>query len=212
MDGVVLVAAGGLARETLAALRASDPTRPVVVLDDDPARLGASVGDAQVVGNIEDVKRYDDHAVVVCAGKGSVRRTLVERLAALGVQSDRYASVVHPLASVPDSCSLGAGSIVLAGVVLTADVTVGRHVVLMPHVTLTHDDVVGDYATLAAGVTLGGSVHVGAGAYLGMGAGVRENLRVGEGAVLGMGSVALEDVPDDETWVGAPARTLGPRP
>jgi sugar O-acyltransferase (sialic acid O-acetyltransferase NeuD family) len=207
--GVVLVAAGGLARETLVALRAGGSDGPDVVLDDDAERWGGSLAGAPIVGGLEDVKRYDDHAVVVCAGKGSARRELVRRLAELGVGPDRFASVIHPLASVPDHCTVGAGSILLAGVVLTADVTLGSHVVAMPHVTFTHDDVVEDYATLAAGVSLGGGVHVGSGAYLGMNASVRENLTVGAGATLGMGAALLRDLRAGETWAGVPAGPIG---
>lgn len=204
----MLVAAGGLARETIEAVRAGSPDRSVVVLDDDEQRRGTSIGGAEVVGGLADVKRYDDRAVVVCAGRGAVRRQLVGRLSGLGVTDDSYAAVVHPSVSVPPSCRVGAGSILLAGVVLTADVHVGRHVVLMPHVTLTHDDVVEDYATLAAGVALGGGVRVCEAAYLGMRAGVRERLTVGVGATLGMGSVLLRDLPADETWAGLPAEPI----
>lgn len=210
MDGIVLVAAGGLAGETLAALRLQDPSLSVVVLDDDPGRHGTSLADAAVVGAVEDVKRYDGYGIVVCAGKGIVRRRLVDRLTGLGVRPERYVAVVHPSVAVPSSCTVGAGSILLAGVVLTCDVSVGRHVVVMPHVVLTHDDVVGDYATLAAGVVLGGGVHVGEAAYLGMNASVRENLGVGAGATLGMGAALLADLPVGETWAGVPARCLVP--
>ncbi len=208
--GVVLVAAGGLARETLEALHALSFRGSVVVLDDDPDRWGSSLGGAPVVGGLEDVKRYDDHGIVVCAGRGAVRRRLVERLSDVGVAEDRFRSVVHPSVAVPASCTVGAGTILLAGVVLTADVLVGSHVVAMPHVTLTHDDVVDDYATLAAGVSLGGGVHVGAGAYLGMNASVREGLTIGADAVLGMGAALVQDLPDGQTWAGVPARLFEP--
>ncbi len=55
----------------------------------------------------------------------------------------------------------------------------------------------------------GGGVVVGRAAYLGMSSSVRENVRVGERATLGMGAALLVDQPDDQTWVGVPARPLG---
>jgi acetyltransferase-like isoleucine patch superfamily enzyme len=133
----------------------------------------------------------------------------VERLNKLGVGDDRWGQVVDPSVRVPSSCRIGAGSILLAGTVLTAEVTIGRHVVVMPHATLTHDDQLEDFATVCAGVSLAGGVRVGPRAYLGTNASVREAVVVGADAVLGMGSALLSDLPAGETWVGVPARPLG---
>ena len=207
MERLILVAAGGLARETLAVERALGRFGVVRVLDDDPGLWGSTLAGAPVVGGLEEVKR-EEGAIVVCAGRGTARRRIVSRLHDLGVTEDRYARVVHPGVDVPSGCVVGAGSILLAQVALTADVTVGRHVVAMPHVTLTHDDVVEDYATLCAGVTLGGEVRVGSGAYLGMSSCVRERLTVGTDATLGMGGVLLRDLPARQTWAGVPARRI----
>lgn len=205
MAGLLLVGASGLAREVLTIVRHDSHYRTVRVVDDNPYLWGEQVGGAPVIGGIGEVKRRDGDAVVVCVGHGTARRRLVERLTGLGVTEARYATVVHPGVEVPEGCIVGAGSIVLAQVVLTADVCVGRHVVAMPHVTLTHDDVVEDFATLCAGVTLGGDVRVGPEAYLGMSSSVRERLTVGAGATLGMGAVLLQDLPPGETWFGVPA-------
>lgn len=203
---LVLVAASGLAREALAAVRAADAYEVIGFVDDDPALWGEVIDDVKVLGGLDAVRDLPDAAVLLCAGWGIARESLAWRL---GFHDVRYATVVHPSAVVPPSCAVGAGSIVLAGCVLTTAVSLGRHVVAMPNVTLTHDDAVDDFATLCAGVSLGGLVHVGARAYVGMNASVRERRRVGLGAVIGMGAVVLSDIPDCETWGGVPAQRLG---
>ncbi|OMH23854.1 acetyltransferase [Tersicoccus phoenicis] len=209
MENLILVAASGLARETAVALRGSTRYRVRGYLDDDVALAGTSVDDLPVLGPIDAAASYGDCSFVVCVGKGVVRAAIVRRLAGLGVGPDRYGTVIAASVVVPGGCTVGVGSILLTGTVLTAAVTLGRHVVAMPHVVFTHDDEVGDYATFAAGVTLGGGVVVGPEAYVGMNAGVRERTRVGAGAVIGMGAVVLDDVPNGQTWAGVPARPIG---
>jgi sugar O-acyltransferase (sialic acid O-acetyltransferase NeuD family) len=209
-NGLILVAASGLALETAEAARACG-VRLEGCVDDDASRWGSLAGGwLKVLGGLDVVAAQQDCSLVLCAGRGVVRDQLAERLRELGVGDDRYATVVHPSVFVPESCTIGAGSVVLAGSVLTATVAVGRHVVVMPQVTLTHDDVVDDFATLCAGVTLGGGVRVGHAAYLGMSSSVREKVTVGARSTLGMGAVLVSDLPPGEVWAGVPARPMGP--
>lgn len=203
---IVLVAASGLAREAAAAAVAAG--RVVRgVLDDRADLQGKEIRSGlPVLGTIDHARDHLDAQFVVCTGKGVVRRTIVDRLTRVGV--DNYATVRHPSVRIPSGCEVAPGAVLLAGVVLTAEVQLGAHVVCMPNVVLTHDCVVADYATLCAGVVLGGGVHVERDAYVGMAASVRENLRIGEGAVIGMGSVVLQDVPASQIWAGVPAGAL----
>ncbi len=145
---------------------------------------------------------------MICTGRpGNTRSRVVidGLLAAAGVP---FATVVHPSAALAVGATVGDGSVLLAQVVATAPIAIGRHVVVMPQVVFTHDDVVGDFTTFGAGVKLAGGVVVEAGAYVGSGALVRENLTIGAGALVGMGSVVTRDVPPNEVWVGNPARHL----
>lgn len=208
MTGLILVAASGLAREVVAVLRATREYNCLSLVDDDTDRWGSAVDGVPVIGGLDQVARHPDHRLLVCAGQGSVRRALVQRLSELGVEAGRYATVRHPGLNLPHTCSVGHGSIILEGAVLTTHVRVGEHVVLMPNVTLTHDVEVGSFATVCAGAALGGGVSVGTAAYIGMNASVRQHGRVGTGAVIGMGAAVLTDVPDDEVWTGVPARRL----
>jgi len=211
MVDLLLLGASGLAREVLAVVDGSNDQREVAVLDDRAELRDSVVGSAPVLGTIDDVVNFPEAALVVCVGRGAKREIIAARLSVLGIAEDRYTTVVHPSVEIPADCTVGAGSILLAGVVLTASVRVGRHVVVMPQVIMTHDNVVEDFATLCAAVTLGGWVRVGRGAYVGMNASVREHVTLGAATVLGMGAVLLTDLPDGETWAGMPARLLGGR-
>ena len=208
MDELLLIAASGLAREVLAAVRCTGRADVIGILDDDADKTGAIVDGVRILGPASDALYYPGAGVVVCVGSGIGRARIVNRLAALGFPDRRYATVVDSLVRIPDGCRIGRGSVLLGHVTLTAGVTLGDHVVVMPGVTLTHDDVVADFATFAAGVSLGGGVSIGRGAYLGMNASVREGSSIGAGATIGRGAAVLADVPDGETWVGVPARVL----
>ncbi|SEM33837.1 acetyltransferase [Streptacidiphilus jiangxiensis] len=209
MKGLLIVGAGGFARETAQVARAANgPDAVLGHLDDDPARQGTEVDGLPVLGGSELVHAYPEAPVVVCVGNPrdwAGRARLVRRL---GLPEQRYGTVVHPSASVAESAEIGPGSVLLAQCALTASVRVGAHVAVMPQVVLTHDDVVGDFATLTSGVRLGGGVRVGEGAYVGAGALVREGVSVGAWSQLGMGALLLEDLPPGEVWIGSPARKL----
>lgn len=206
---LVIVGAGGFARETAAAVRASDEFRLLGFLDDDPSLHGRARGGVPVLGPAGLVGSLDAQ-VVVCVGNPHDYASRARLMYRLGIRPARFATVIHPSAEVGAGCGIGPGSVLLAHVTLTADVTVGAHVAVMPQVVLTHDDVVGDFATIASGVRLGGNVHIGRGAYLGAGSLVREGVTIGDRSLVGLGSVVLRDVPPGEVWVGNPARYLRP--
>jgi len=213
---LLILGAGGFAREAADAVRAAQsvggPYEVVGLLDDNPGLHGRSVGGTPVLGPFEAVEEHATAVVVVAVGRPdayTVRRDVVTRLA---LPVERFATVVHPAASVGSTCTVGPGSVLLAHVTLTADVVVGAHVAVMPQVVLTHDVRVDDYATLASGVRLGGAVQVGTGAYLASGVCVREGCRIGPWAMVGMGSTVIRDVLPERVSYGSPARDVRPAP
>jgi sugar O-acyltransferase (sialic acid O-acetyltransferase NeuD family) len=219
MSGIrelLLVGAGGFARETAEAVRAANAARPtwrlLGFLDDDPARHGTVVAGVPIIGPSAAVHDHPEAAIVICTGRPDnylSRRLIADRLE---LDDARYATVLHPTATIGESCQVGAGSVLLAHADLTADVVLGRHVAVMPQVVLTHDTRIGDWATIASGVRVGGGCHIAEGAYIGSGACLREGLTVGAWAMVGMGSVVTRDVPAERLWFGAPARDVSRAP
>jgi sugar O-acyltransferase (sialic acid O-acetyltransferase NeuD family) len=207
---LVLVGAGGLGREVAEVVRAINRVRPtwdLIGFLDDAATRPDSIDGLPVIGDTGEVASIDAQVLLCVASPRNPlgRQRLAERLR---LTPDRFATVIHPAADLPQSAVVGPGTMLFAGVVATSGVTVGAHVVAMPGVVLTHDDVVGDFVTLAAGVLVAGGVRIEVGAYLGAGSRLREHVQVGAGACVGMGAVVLGDVPPGEVWVGVPACRL----
>lgn len=212
MIPLVLLGAGGFARETVEVVHAINEKQPTYellgFLDDDPGKTDAVIDGIRVLGQTSLIAELAGACAVACVGSPddySSRRRLTQRL---DLPPDRWATLVHPTAVVPRSAVIGPGTVVQAAVVMTTSVRIGSHVVFMPGVVITHDGVVGDYVTFGSGAMLAGGVVVGEGAYIGAGALIRERRRVGEWSLLGMGSVLTDDVPAGEVWAGVPARKL----
>lgn len=214
---LLLIGAGGFARETANVFGALNETqarwRLRGFLDDDSSRHGRSIDGLPVLTGIrEGVDQFPGAGVVVCVGRPANYSTRAQIVHRLGLPSTRFATLIHPTAVVPDSCTIGPGSVLHPQVVLTASVHVGSHVALSSHVVLSHDAVVEDFVTFAAGARIAGSVRVGTGAYIGSGVLVREGCTIGAGALVGLGSVVLRDIPPGQVWVGNPARYLRDAP
>lgn len=211
MSPLILVGAGGHARETLAvvaACRRAGLPRPVLgFVDDDPEaaidgcrHLGAASAD-----NI--LRQAPGAEIVLAIGDPTTRRRVADRLGEIRPAGP----LVHPAATVGDRVALGPGAIVAAGARLTTDVVTGAHVHLNPNVVVSHDCVLGDFVSCSPGVLLSGEVRIGDRVLLGSGAVVLPGCHIGDDVTVGAGAVVTADVASGSTVVGVPARSTHER-
>lgn len=114
-----------------------------------------------------DPEQCKDAKIIIAIGDNEVRKTISAQL------SHRFATLIHPTASISSSARIGAGTVVLANAVVSADAKIGNHVIINTLVSVDHEVIINDY------------VHVFPNAYLGGRAIVQE------GAVIGPGSVVM---------------------
>lgn len=177
--------------------------------DANPDLLGAVVDalGARVLGNDTFVEAWltedDARVLVLGVGANELRLAMSRR-----VPGERMPALVHPSATCADSVTIGAGSVVLAGVVMNASAVLGRGVIINSAAVIEHDVFVGDGAHVSPGAVLTGECRVGEAAWVGANATVLPGIRIGAHAMVGAGTVVLTDVPERSTVVGNPARVI----
>ena len=147
------------------------------------------------------------HGGIIAVGDNSSRRKFAERVKAR-LPDFRFITLVHPSAVLGRGVSIGAGSIVMAGVVVNSDSTIGEHCIVNTKSSMDHDGVMGDFSSLGPGATAGGKVKIGEGSAIGLGANVIHGVSIGRDTVLGAGALAVADVPSDCVAYGVPARVV----
>jgi sugar O-acyltransferase (sialic acid O-acetyltransferase NeuD family) len=177
----------------------------IVFLDDSPA--AESVLGLPVLGSISDVDLHvsDETDVFVAIGDNANRLKLLDKLTIKGCS---IVSIIHPTAIVSPSATIGAGSVICAGVIVNPRVEIGQGVILNTACTVDHDCVIGEGVHVSPGANLAGNVSVGSRSWIGIGAAIREGISIGADAIVGAGSAVVSDVADALTVGGVPARKL----
>jgi sugar O-acyltransferase (sialic acid O-acetyltransferase NeuD family) len=196
-----IVGTGGFAREVLF-IAESLGYREIVCCAKGSTGPKTSLAGWPVIYDAELREKLDYYQIIVAIGDPSVRALAVSSLG----DSARFQTLVHPNAVVGPRVSLGEGTIVTAGCVLTCDVEVGAHVHINLRVSIGHDALIRDFCTLSPGVSVSGNVTLESGVYVGTNACLREGLTVCARSVLGMGSVLTRSIDEAAVWVGNPAR------
>lgn len=217
---VVVVGAGGFGREVVDIIDAVNeraraeggppPWSLEGVVDDRPSAENlARLAERSIphLGSSADFLSSAPREVAFVIGIGSppVRRQLVSAFEAAGLSSP---VLVDPTASIGSRVRLGEGTVVCAGVRVTTNITIGRHVHLNNNATVGHDTTIEDFVSLNPQAAVSGDCVIESGVLIGVGGVVLNQLRVGRGSVVGGAACVVRDVEPETTVVGVPARRL----
>jgi sugar O-acyltransferase (sialic acid O-acetyltransferase NeuD family) len=147
-------------------------------------------------------------AFVVAIGDNKVRKDIFEKMRAAGWSPT---AVSHPSAMLAPDVEIGAGTVIMAGVIINPATVIGENCIINTGATIDHDCQIGAHSHIAPGCNLAGTVTTGAGVFLGLGSKVIPGVKVGQWSVAGAGAVLIKDVPEDAIVVGVPAKRIGAR-
>jgi sugar O-acyltransferase (sialic acid O-acetyltransferase NeuD family) len=176
-------------------------------LDDNLDALNDFAFPFGVVGGIADSEVNAGDEFVCAIGDPRTRLRICRELRSKGA---RFPVIRHPFSVVGQQCSIGEGTIICPGAVITTNVKIGEFVVVNICATIGHDAQIGDGVTLSPHADVTGFATVGEGAFLGSHASIIPSAKVGAYSRVGAGSVVLRSVAAGATVVGVPAKQIFP--
>lgn len=214
MQDLVILGTGGNCLDIVDAVLASHtgPQPPgfrvAGFLDDNPATHGTDICGIPVLGPLSKARELTASRFVNGIGSPGNFWKKPDIIAGTGVALDRFATIIHPAASVSTFAAIGPGTVLLQNVTVNARARLGAHVMVLPGAVISHDDDIGDYTCIASSATVAGGVKIGEGCYLGSNCSINVGVKLGRHTLVGMGAVVLKDMPERSVLVGNPARVL----
>ncbi|SFL14049.1 sugar O-acyltransferase, sialic acid O-acetyltransferase NeuD family [Mesorhizobium albiziae] len=205
-ERVVIIGAGGHGRvcAEIAASQGLDVTGFV-----DSGNLSATINGVPVVAR--DIFELSSHtppktvSVFVAIGNNITRSKVCAEVASLGYQMP---ILCHPHSWVSPTVTIGAGTVLMPGVVVNANTRISTSCILNTCCSIDHDNILESAVQICPGVRSAGNVCFEKLAFVGTGAVLIPSVRVGAGAVVGAGSVVVRDVQAETRVAGNPAKKM----
>lgn len=143
-----------------------------------------------------------DKKMIVSIGNNLVRKKIVNVIIA------DYGIARHPSSIISPRCTLGVGSVIMAGVAINVNTRIGKHCIINTNSTVDHDCTLEDFVHISPNATLCGDVAIGEGSHIGASCVIIPGKKIGKYCIIGAGSVIIDDIPDFAVAVGNPCRII----
>jgi sugar O-acyltransferase (sialic acid O-acetyltransferase NeuD family) len=176
-------------------------------IDDTPEKQGKHDGGFEVFGR-EVLDRFLDAKVLAVPGSPTSFSFRNESISSLNLNAERFATLIHPSASISPFAQIGYNVLIMAGVVVTANSKIGNHVCILPNTVIHHDSNIGDYTLVGSNTTLAGNSEIGQRCYIGSGTSIINGIKIGDDSLIGIGSNVIRSVSSRSKVAGNPAKSL----
>ncbi|QBA63883.1 acetyltransferase [Muriicola soli] len=209
-ENIVLIGASGHSKVVMDIVE-KQGIYSIVGLIDSFKPIGTKVLDYEIIGSEETLNQlmetYNFKSGIISIGNNWVREAMFDKIQSISPDFN-FVKAIDPSSIIGKNCSVGPGTVIMPGVIVNSDSSIGSHCILNTSSSLDHDGIMGDFSSLAPRSTVGGGVEIGPCSTIGLGAGVLEGITIGANCFIGAKSLTNKNVEDNNMVYGVPARFI----
>lgn len=163
-----------------------------------------------VLGKMVDIPRLIEEGYYFAWGihliaKNHLTARLFENL---NIPDERWATIIHKSAFVDQSVVLEPGVFVMYNAYIAPRTHIGKCTMVKANTNIGHDVKIGAISHVAMGATIVSCSSIGYCSDIAIGASMLAHTTIGDYSMLGASSLLTHDIPNEEIWVGSPAKYL----
>lgn len=207
---MLVIGAKGFAKEVLQTLHDNDELNNLTFYDDVNEGLGTHFYNVfPILKNKKEAENYFteiDNRFTIGIGSPILRKKLFLDFNSIGGKFTTTISNSAIIGSYGNVIEEGCN--IMARVVITNDVIIGKGCIINQISSIGHDTIIGSFSEICPNVSISGNCKLGESVFVGTGAIILPGVTVGNGVVIGAGAVVAKDLPDNCVAVGIPAKII----
>ena len=140
-----------------------------------------------------------------CIGDGKLRAKMISFIESKGLSQ---INAIHKTANVSKDVVLESSIFISNGAIINTLATIKKGAIINTGAIIEHECNIGEYTHIGPGAVLTGNVEIGQNTFIGANTTVIPGIKIGNNVTVGAGSVVTNDIDDNMTYVGNPARQL----
>ena len=209
MNKLIIVGAGGFARETLqCALQSKDNNVNWVIsgfISDDLDVLNGIECSYKILGKVHGWQPKADERFVIAIGSTVDKKRIATELAVKGAI---FVNVIHKSVTIFPNAKLGCGVILCPNVFVSDNAVIYDHVAINHSSGIGHDAQVGAYTTISSFCDITGNVKVGESVFFGSSVSTIPKINIANDSYVCAGSVVMNNLKPHSRVMGVPAKNF----
>ena len=211
MKKIVIIGGGGHAGITYDCIISQKEYEPIGYIDVTKGSLHSH--GIEYFGNLNQISKLvkiKSCYFIVGIGDNYLRYSIVNNLKNKNIKC-KWATVIHPSASISTKINIGKGSLVLSGSILSYNSKIKKHVCINTGASIDHDNIFEDFSSAGPGSVTGGNVKINKLSYLAINSSIKHNISIGSNVVIGASSYVNANCKSNRVYYGIPAREIRKR-